>query len=463
VLSSRGAARQRRNEGPRGAWSALANTLATPLGLQSEPVKRLLAITVVLLASLGVAFSEPPGARRRRPRRVPKPPPLVWHIETLAGDVVTSDKGDEPINPASVVKVATTMWAIERLGPDFRFETRIFSRGTLDPKTGVLRGDLVVQGSGDPDFHAENAFLVAQALNRLGVREVRGKLVVNRSFWMGWENGSAGAIADPEQRSLTMASRLRQALDSQRWKATLRRAWRDFAAVRGLPANRPFRVVVTGGVAVDGEQVQGEMLVVHRSQSLATALRRFNCYSNNDIERVGAVIGSPGELAGVVAARCSAPGSSVQLETMSGLGTNRISPHTIVRMLREFRASAERLGVTVADLLPASGCDPGTVTGFFPQLSSGANVGSVIGKTGTLTSTDGGITVLAGFINTTEGEFVFCVAAPGASGRLKVSRQAEERFLLSFLAEHGGARSRSCGPPLPGSDTEAGIILVGGQ
>jgi D-alanyl-D-alanine carboxypeptidase len=132
-------------------------------------------------------------------------------------------------------------------------------------------------------------------------------------------------------------------------------------------------------------------------------------------------------------------------------------------MMREFRASAERLGVSVADLLPASGCDPGTVTGSFPQLSSGANVGSVIAKTGTLTATDGGITVLAGFISTAKGEFVFCVAAPGAGGRLKVSRQAEERFLLSFLAEQGGAAPRSCGPPLPESHTEAGVILVAGQ
>jgi serine-type D-Ala-D-Ala carboxypeptidase/endopeptidase (penicillin-binding protein 4) len=426
-------------------------------------VKRILALLVVLLASSGVAFSESASTRRRRPRSVPKPPPLVWHVETLAGDVVASEKGDVPINPASVVKVATTMWAIERLGPDFRFETRFFARGTLDAKTGVLRGDLVVQGSGDPDFHAENAFLVAQALNRLGVREVRGKLVVNGTFWMGWENGSAGVIHDPVQRSLTMASRLRQALDNRRWGGTLRREWRDFAAMRGLAAVRPFRVAVNGGVAVDGETSRGEMLVVHRSQSLATTLRRFNCYSNNDIERVGAVIGSPDELAGVVAARCSAPGSTVQLETMSGLGTNRISPRTIVNMLREFRASAERLGVSVADLLPASGCDPGTVTGFFPQLSSGANVGSVIAKTGTLTTTDGGITVLAGFVSTTQGEFIFCVAAPGAGGRLKVSRQAEERFLLSFLAAHGGAAPHSCGPPLPESHTEAGVILVAGQ
>ena len=431
--------------------------------VQSAPVKRLLAAALALAAALGAAAADTPQRQRKRPRRVPKPPPLVWHVETLAGDVVASEKGDVPINPASVVKAATTLWALERLGPDFRFETRFFARGTVDAKAGVLHGDLVVQGSGDPDFHAENAFLVAQALNRVGVREVRGNLVVNRTFWMGWENGSAGVNGDPAQRGLTMASRLRQALDSRRWKATLRRTWRDFAALRGLDANRPFRVAVTGGIAADGETGLGEMLVVHRSQSLASTLRRFNCYSNNDIERVGEVVGAPAELAAVVATRCGVPAAEVQLETLSGLGTNRLTPRTVVHLMRELRASAESLGVSIQDVLPASGCEPSTVTSFFPQLSSGGNVGSLIAKTGTLTSTDGGIAVLAGFVATAQGEYVFCVAAPGAAGRLRVSRQAEERFLLSFVAEHGGARPRACGPPLPASHTEAGVIIVGGE
>jgi D-alanyl-D-alanine carboxypeptidase/D-alanyl-D-alanine-endopeptidase (penicillin-binding protein 4) len=416
---------------------------------------------------LGLAVSAAPGASattyRRRTHRAPSPPPLVWHVESLAGDVISSNRSDEAINPASVVKVATSMWAIDRLGPDYRFETRFFARGPIDAKTGTLNGDLVVNGTGDPDFQAENAFLVAEALNRIGIRQVHGDLIVNKKFWMGWENGSEGTITDPVQRGIAMATRLRQALDVRRWNRAMRGAWREFAAVRGLSAGRPFRVAFVGGVGTEGDGPTGQLLLVHRSEQLATALRRFNCHSNNDIERVGSIIGRPAELAGMVATRCAAPAENVQLETTSGLGTNRISPRTIVRMMREFRESAERAGLSVETLLPVGGCDPSTVTGFFPQLASGANLGAVVGKTGTLTNTDGGVSVLAGFVSTGEGEYVFCVAAPRAEGRVRVSRGAEQRWVLSFIDEHGGPRPRACGPPLQSPDADAGIILVANQ
>jgi D-alanyl-D-alanine carboxypeptidase/D-alanyl-D-alanine-endopeptidase (penicillin-binding protein 4) len=434
--------------------------------VQSATVRRIIAAAVALvLVAAEVAAATPASTttRRRRGRRAPMPPPLVWHVETLAGDVVSSNKGDEAINPASVVKAATSMWAIDRLGPDYRFETRLFARGAIDPKTQTLRGDLVVIGSGDPDFQAENAFLVAEALNRVGIRQVRGNLIVNRKFWMGWENGSQGTNPDPVQRGLTMAARLRQALDPRRWNRAVRGDWRRFAVGRGLSINRPFRVQFVGGIGADGEAEVGQLLVVHRSEPLATALRRFNCYSNNDIERVGSFIGAPQELAAEVAARCATPASHVQLETTSGLGTNRLSPRTIVRMMREFKGAAARAGVAIETLLPVGGCDPGTVTGFFPQLASGPNAGSVVGKTGTLTSTDGGVSVLAGFVSTGQGEYVFCVAAPRAEGRLRVSRGAEERWVLAFMDEHGGPRSRTCGAPLQGPDEGAEIVLMAGQ
>jgi serine-type D-Ala-D-Ala carboxypeptidase/endopeptidase (penicillin-binding protein 4) len=400
---------------------------------------------------------------RRHFRRGPTPPPLVWHVESLGGDVVSSNQGDQPINPASVVKVATSMWAIDRLGPDYRFETRLFARGPVDARTATLQGDLLVCGSGDPDFQLENAFLVAEALNRVGIRQVHGNLIVNSKFWMGWENGSEGTIADPTQRGLEMAGRLRQALDPKRWSYRVRRAWHDFAVGRGLPANKPFRVACVGGVGTAAEVPVGDLLLVHRSEPLANTLRRFNCFSNNDMERVGSVIGRPDELAGEVAARCDAPAGGVQLETTSGLGTNRISPRTIVRMLREFRETVSRAGLTVETLLPVSGCDPGTVTGFFPELASGPNAGAVVGKTGTLTTTDGGISVLAGFVNTGEGEYVFCVAAPRAEGRVRVSRGAEQRWVLSFIGEHGGPRAHICASPLQRPDADASIILIAGQ
>ncbi len=419
--------------------------------------------TLVLFAgvvALAAAVSEGAAAAGRR-KHVVRPVQLVWHAETLAGQAMESRQPDEPINPASVVKVATTLWALERLGPDFRFETRFFARGAIDEAHGVLKGDLVVQGAGDPDFHAENAFLVARALNDLHVERVTGAVIVNSRFWIGWENGSEGRDPDPVKRSLLMATRLRQAFNPKRWDGPTRMAWREFALRRGLDARRPPQVAVTGGIGADGESNPGTMLVVHRSQALPSVLRRFNCYSNNDIERVAASIGSPDEMAAFVAARCGAAPDAVQFETTSGLGSNRLTARIIVRLLRELRATCERMAIPVESLLPVAGCDPGTVTRQFPLLADGPSTTSVVGKTGTLTNTDGGIAVLAGFARTADGEILFCVAVPHAAGKLKGARHAEEKWVLDLLQAHGGGQPRQCAPDLPAPDTGASIIELG--
>ncbi len=432
---------------------------ASETTVQSAPVKRSLATLAIL--GLVVPAAGTASAASRRAQRPPLE--LVWYVENAAGAEVASQKGDEPINPASVVKVATTLWALERLGPDMRFETRCFSRGAVDPKSGLVSGDLVVQGSGDPDFHVENAFLLADALNQVGVRKVSGALVVNRRFWIGWENGSAGVDPDAFKRGLLMATRLRQALDPKRWNGTTRRAWRDLATRRGWAVDKPPSVAVAGGVGVDGDVSQGELLVVHRAKPLVDALRRFNCYSNNDIERLAVSLGPIEELIGLLNVRCDAPPGGIQLETTSGLGINRLTPRLVVRLLREFRKTCERTGANIESLLSVAGCDPGTVTRFFPRLGQGDAATSVAGKTGTLTSTDGGVAVLAGFAKTAEGDLVFCVAVPNAAGRLKRARSAQEQWLLDLLARHGGPQPRACSAPLVEADEGATIILVAGE
>jgi D-alanyl-D-alanine carboxypeptidase/D-alanyl-D-alanine-endopeptidase (penicillin-binding protein 4) len=415
-----------------------------------------------LALALAAGVAAPPGAHaasasRRHRRSVTVN--LVWHVESVDGKVVESHEADEPINPASVVKVGTSLWALERLGPQYRFETRFFARGRVNAKAGAIDGDLIVQGSGDPDFQDENAFLVASALNGMGITQVRGAVIVNRRFWIGWENGSAGVNPDPVQRGLLMATRLRQALDPRRWNGALRAAWREFAARRGLDVRHPPRVWVRGGVGMDGERV-GELLLVHRSSPLVFALRRFNCYSNNDIERIGADLGPVDELANLLRVRTAAPEGEISLETSSGLGTNRLTPRIVVRLLREFRETCQRTGVSIESVLPVAGCDPGTVDRFFPHLVDGPDATAVVGKTGTLTTTDGGISVLAGIASTVDGDYAFCVAAPKAGGLLHLARRAEEKFVLDLIARHGGPKPHTCGPVLPYPDTEASVIVV---
>ena len=74
---------------------------------------------------------------------------------------------DRPMNPASVMKLVTTFAALELLGPDYRWKTEAYLGGTLDG--GVLRGDLVLKGYGDPKITIEQwqAFMATLRANGL--------------------------------------------------------------------------------------------------------------------------------------------------------------------------------------------------------------------------------------------------------------------------------------------------------
>jgi len=359
-----------------------------------------------------------------------------------------------PFNPASVVKIATTLLALETLGPEYRYETRFGLAGKLDPESGVLDGDLVVVGAGDPDFHVENAFLVARALNEIGVRRIRGDLLVDERFWIGWEGGSERRNDDADRRARMMAERLRSALDPARWDPATRQA------IEALRIRREWAGPASAGVTVGGRvrrlvaDVTPAVVVVHRSNPLALTLKRLNAYSNNDIERLRLTIGDGGALAAFLAERLDAPAASMSFETLSGLGTNRLTAQRIVQLLDEFRRICERLGLDVGDILPRAGCDPGTLKNF-PAFTSGPDSRALVAKTGTLSKTDGGVAVLAGYLETARGEITFAVASRGIGAAAASARRAQQRWLLELSKASGGPAAGECGAEVRFSDAEA--------
>lgn len=85
----------------------------------------------------------------------------------------------QPMNPASTMKLVTTLAGLELLGPQYQWRTDVLSAAPL--KNGVLEGDLWLRGSGDPQLVIENLWLLVQRLRGAGVREVRGNLMLDRS------------------------------------------------------------------------------------------------------------------------------------------------------------------------------------------------------------------------------------------------------------------------------------------
>ena len=86
---------------------------------------------------------------------------------------------DLPVNPASLMKLLTTFAALEMLGPAWSWTTPVWLQGTV--KDGVLDGNLVIKGSGDPKFVLERVWLLLRRVQQAGVREIRGDIVLDRS------------------------------------------------------------------------------------------------------------------------------------------------------------------------------------------------------------------------------------------------------------------------------------------
>jgi len=86
-----------------------------------------------------------------------------------------------PMNPASVMKLVTTYAALELLGPAYRWKTEAWTAGPL--RDGVLEGDLVLKGYGDPKLDLEAFWMLLRSLRGTGLREIRGDLVLDRSHF----------------------------------------------------------------------------------------------------------------------------------------------------------------------------------------------------------------------------------------------------------------------------------------
>lgn len=106
---------------------------------------------------------------------------VALDIKTVEGQVLASHNQQLAFNPASVMKLVTTAAALDLLGPDYRWITRVYAQGPLIGD--VLNGDLIIQGSGDPRLAHEDLTRLLRRLHSLGVREIQGDLVLDRSLF----------------------------------------------------------------------------------------------------------------------------------------------------------------------------------------------------------------------------------------------------------------------------------------
>ena len=100
-------------------------------------------------------------------------------IDLESGQALAELNPDLPLIPASTAKLATAVVALDVLGPEHRYRTELLARGAIE--AGVLHGDLILRGGGDPALDVADLLELVVRLENRGVRYVDGRFLVDDS------------------------------------------------------------------------------------------------------------------------------------------------------------------------------------------------------------------------------------------------------------------------------------------
>jgi D-alanyl-D-alanine carboxypeptidase/D-alanyl-D-alanine-endopeptidase (penicillin-binding protein 4) len=105
----------------------------------------------------------------------------IFVQETGADKPLLSIDAAKPRNPASTIKLLTTWAGLEELGPAWTWSTEAYLTGPIED--GVLQGDLILKGYGDPYFITERLWGFQRQLRARGVRNIAGNLGIDNSYF----------------------------------------------------------------------------------------------------------------------------------------------------------------------------------------------------------------------------------------------------------------------------------------
>jgi D-alanyl-D-alanine carboxypeptidase/D-alanyl-D-alanine-endopeptidase (penicillin-binding protein 4) len=144
-----------------------------------------LAALVVLLIFPAVQAREaqppPPVVRAMTRMGVPMGHVSIYVRDAGTNEVVVDLGAEEPRSPASIIKVLTTFAALDMLGPGYRWKTRALIDGRL--ANGVLHGNLVLVGGGDPYVTSERWWSFVQNLREQGLAKITGDVVIDNTYF----------------------------------------------------------------------------------------------------------------------------------------------------------------------------------------------------------------------------------------------------------------------------------------
>jgi D-alanyl-D-alanine carboxypeptidase/D-alanyl-D-alanine-endopeptidase (penicillin-binding protein 4) len=431
----------------------------------------------------------------------------VYVIDAVTGKELYSYGADRQLNPASNTKLISTATALELLGGDYTYVTRLV--GPAPGDDGVVAGDVLFLGSGDPTLRVGHLGDLAESLKSRGVKKIAGDLVVGSddrdavaSPWVRvtLRGGAAGDLPSvrltpdspffqvinrattanvkkKRQQRIAVSTQLVTTPEGPRVKVIVSGKVpprQELEVTRGVPrpvlytAHTLRATLLNAGIEVTGDVRQLETrpeppigsleLARHDSVPLRDLAAMINKPSNNFladklIMNVGAEkFGGERTMAKGVKAMNDwleeiGVTGNYRLENGSGLShTIHISARQIAQVLMK-GARDERFGREWLDSLAIGGED-GTLRGRFADRPS---AGFVRGKTGTLH----GVSTLSGFVTLSDDtQVVFAIMTAGFRNRIKQEVRESHAEIADAIYGYLRARMGEEAPAAPPPDVD---------
>jgi D-alanyl-D-alanine carboxypeptidase/D-alanyl-D-alanine-endopeptidase (penicillin-binding protein 4) len=402
------------------------------------PGRLILASSLALLAACGPAGAPPspalaplPALRHSIDSLVNDPMFAnaqlgVLIVNPATGDTLYSRNAGKLFMPASNQKILTAAVALAQLGPDYRYQTVIGKRGELS--NGVLAGDLIVIGRGDPtvsDRVYGNAAAVMEAmadsLRTRGITRVTGTLrqggnaFPDSIYGYGWEwddlTGSSGAPVDELLYNEGMVQRPAK-IDGRDTTISVATRTPGYAYLSALYLAMSRRGIVVDSLvdlAVDSLTAPYDTVYTFQSPPLREILKHFMKPSQNQIgeallktlglEKTGVGVADSG--AAVVRRQLADWGvDSTGVVVYDGSGLSRhdlVSPEALVKTLVAMMSDSTTFAVFY-DALPIAAVD-GTIR---TRMANTPAAGNLRAKTGTIEF----VRSLSGYVSTADDQLL---------------------------------------------------------
>jgi D-alanyl-D-alanine carboxypeptidase/D-alanyl-D-alanine-endopeptidase (penicillin-binding protein 4) len=411
-------------------------------------IAALLALGATLVGAPPASAYTGAGLRTKIAREMRKAPVTsgAYVRDMDSGEELFALREDAPRIPASVEKLFTTSSALLRLGPSATLQTNAVTApgATVEPG-GLLRGDLVLVGGGDPFFGDASAALLARAVAAAGVRRIEGAVVGDESAFdarraaccSGYDADLGGMLsALAYDRGISHG---RRRLDTAR-----------FAAARFAARLRAAGVRISGESRAGAAPADARTLAGVPSMPVAQLARYINVPSNNFaaemlVKELGARYRDAGTTAagaGVVRDTLDDFGVRPRVVDGSGLSrANRATPREVVRLLERMH------GQDVAGSFRASLAVTGATGTVKARMRATAAAGRCQVKTGTLR----GVSALAGYCRAAGGRDIgFALLSNRANTYLAKAREDRIAAAIARLSDPPEAPPQAGGAiPLP--------------